>query len=63
MSSMSEVTNVKVTKRSRAPAQDHAKPKHQYVVRSVPLTTDTTRRVALKTRWLVSSGRPEQFQI
>ena len=32
VSSMSEVTNVKVTKRSRAPAQDHAKPQHQYVV-------------------------------
>ena len=28
---------VKVTKRSRAPAQDHAKPQHQYVVFSLLL--------------------------
>ena len=48
---MSEVTNVKVTKRSRAPAQDHAKPQHQYVV--FPLLLIRRVGQALKTRWLV----------
>ena len=55
MSSMSEVTNVKVTKSESAPAQDHAHPKRQYVI--IPLPTDTTRRVwALKTRCSVEDG-------